>query len=68
MRKRPPFDLREERLELIGRLIEVLGMVIPEGGIGRQPSVRLRLLGKGVGTRSLELGDEKVRAPTRTFS
>lgn len=44
MRKRPPFDLREKRLELLRKLNEVLGMAIPEDGIERRPSVPLRLL------------------------
>jgi hypothetical protein len=47
MRKRPPFDSREKRLELLQRLNEVLGMVIPEDGIERRPSVSLRSLAEG---------------------
>jgi hypothetical protein len=47
MRKRPPFDSRERRLELLRRLNEVLGMAIPEDGIERRPSVPLRLLAEG---------------------
>lgn len=47
MRKRPPFDSREKRLELLRRLNEALGMTIPEDGIERRPSVPLRLLTEG---------------------
>ena len=47
MRKRPPFDSQEKRLELLRRLNEVLGMAIPEDGIERRPSVPLRVLTAG---------------------
>ena len=44
LKVRPPFDDEGKRLELLRRLNEIPGVVIPPDGIGRRPSIRLETL------------------------